>query len=157
MLDPELVPKELFEFPTPRVAVLLATDEHVRRECREAARDRPDVEIVHLPDARHGDHRAPDVLSVDPAGLNANGPCYNPSISGDGKHVSFVSDVSFPAHFDIRGEVLLVPDLHARVSLFDKENKVIAHLGYDPEWTKKALDAGLAVSESPSWTNTVNS
>ena len=49
----------------------------------------------------------------------------------DGKHLSFVKDVSFPAHFDIRGEVLMVPDLHARVSLFDKNNKVIAHLGDD--------------------------
>jgi hypothetical protein len=58
----------------------------------------------------------------------------------DGKFQSFVHEVSFPAHFDIRGEVLLVPDLHARVSLFGKDNKVIAHLGYDPEWTKKALD-----------------
>jgi hypothetical protein len=49
----------------------------------------------------------------------------------DGKHLSFVKDVSFPAHFDIRGDVLLVPDLHARVTLFDKNNKVIAHLGDD--------------------------
>jgi hypothetical protein len=49
----------------------------------------------------------------------------------DGKHLGFVKDVLFPAHFDTRGEVLLVPDLHARVSLFDKDNKVIAHLGDD--------------------------
>ncbi len=49
-------------------------------------------------------------------------------------------DVSFPAHFDIRGDVLLVPDLHARVTLFDKDNNVIVHLGYDPEWTKQVLD-----------------
>ena len=32
----------------------------------------------------------------------------------DGKHIGFVNDVLFPAHFDIRGEVLLVPDLHGR-------------------------------------------
>jgi hypothetical protein len=30
--------------------------------------------------------------------------------------------------------VLLVPDLHARVSLFGKDNKLIAHLGDDPAW-----------------------
>jgi hypothetical protein len=58
----------------------------------------------------------------------------------DGKHLSFVSDVSFPAHFDIRGTELLVPDLHARVTIFDKDNKVIVHLGYDPEWTKAVLE-----------------
>lgn len=78
----------------------------------------------------------------------------------DGKHIGFVtqdaegnpgltsdlaalkSPVSFPAHFDIRGDVLLVPDLHARVTLFDKNNKVITHLGHDPEWTKQVLGDG---------------
>jgi hypothetical protein len=57
----------------------------------------------------------------------------------DGKHVGFVKDLLFPAHFDIRGEVLMVPDLHARVSLFDKDNKVIAQLGDDADWRKKVL------------------
>ncbi len=51
----------------------------------------------------------------------------------DGKHIDFVADVFFPAHFDIRGEVLLVPDLHGRVTLFDRNNKLIAHLGDDAE------------------------
>lgn len=78
----------------------------------------------------------------------------------DGRHLGFVtqdkngqpgltsdvaalnSPVSFPAHFDIRGDVLLVPDLHARVSLFDRHNKLITHLGYDPEWTKTVLGDG---------------
>jgi hypothetical protein len=66
----------------------------------------------------------------------------------DGKHISLVKEVSFPAHFDIRGEVLLVPDLHARVSLFDRANKVIAHLGYDADWTKKVLD-GFKLRQQP--------
>lgn len=57
----------------------------------------------------------------------------------DGKFLSVLQDVSFPAHFDIRGSELLVPDLHARVSIFDKDNKLITHLGYDPEWTKQVL------------------
>jgi hypothetical protein len=66
----------------------------------------------------------------------------------DGKFISMNKDVSFPAHFDIRGDVLLVPDLHARVSLFGKDNKLIAHLGYDPAWTKKALD-GFKMRQNP--------
>ena len=71
----------------------------------------------------------------------------------DGKHLGFNTEVSFPAHFDIRGEVLLCPDLHARVTLFDKDNKVITHLGYDPEWTKKAL-AEFKMREQPeTWEN----
>jgi hypothetical protein len=60
-------------------------------------------------------------------------------MSLDGKPLSINREVSFPAHFDIRGDVLLLPDLHARVTLFDKDNKVIVHLGYDPEWTKQVL------------------
>jgi hypothetical protein len=52
----------------------------------------------------------------------------------DGKHIGFESNVLFPAHFDIRGDLLLVPDLHARVSLFDRNNKPIVHLGDDPTW-----------------------
>jgi hypothetical protein len=55
----------------------------------------------------------------------------------DGKHEGFVNDLLFPAHFDIRGEVLMVPDLHARVSLFDKDNKPIVHLGDDKAWIEE--------------------
>jgi hypothetical protein len=67
----------------------------------------------------------------------------------DGKHQGFVHDVLFPAHFDIRGDVLLVPDLHARVSLFDKDNAPIVHLGDDLAWRKKVLD-GFKVRGQPS-------
>jgi hypothetical protein len=66
----------------------------------------------------------------------------------DGKHIGFVEGLLFPAHFDIRGEVLLVPDLHARVSLFDKDNKPILHLGDDAAWRKKALD-GFKMRQKP--------
>ena len=50
--------------------------------------------------------------------------------------------MSFPAHFDIRGSELLVPDLHARVTIMDKDNKVITHLGYDQAWTERVLAGG---------------
>jgi hypothetical protein len=43
---------------------------------------------------------------------------------------------------------LLVPDLHARVKLFDKENSVLVHLGYDPEWTKRVLE-GFKIRTQP--------
>jgi hypothetical protein len=52
----------------------------------------------------------------------------------DGKHQSFVQGVLFPAHFDIRRDVLLVPDLHARVTLLGKDNAPIVHLGDNAEW-----------------------
>jgi hypothetical protein len=66
----------------------------------------------------------------------------------DGTFQSENRSVSFPAHFDTRGELLLVPDLHARVTLMDKNNEVISHLGYDAEWTKKVLD-GFKVRANP--------
>ena len=56
--------------------------------------------------------------------------------------------VSFPAHFDTRGKELLVADLHARVTILDKDNKLITHLGYDPEWTKQALE-GFQMRQHP--------
>ena len=67
----------------------------------------------------------------------------------DGKHLGFVAGLSFPADIDIRGEVMLVPDLHARISLFDKNNQLIDHLGHDPEWTRQALANNFAMRSNP--------
>lgn len=48
----------------------------------------------------------------------------------EGRHVKFVKDeMKSPCHFHTRGTDLLVPDLQARVTLLDKDNKLIAHLG----------------------------
>ena len=66
----------------------------------------------------------------------------------DGVHQSFLNDVSFPADIDIQGEILLVPDLHARVSLFDGDNQLLTHLGYDADWTKQVL-AGFKLRREP--------
>jgi len=58
----------------------------------------------------------------------------------DGKALSateFDKVVLFPAHAKTRGDVLMVPDLYARISLFGLDDKVIAHLGEDAEWLKK--------------------
>jgi hypothetical protein len=52
----------------------------------------------------------------------------------DGKHIDFVSGTNMPCHFNFfkNGDVV-VPDLGARVTLLDKQNKVIANLGDDSE------------------------
>lgn len=60
--------------------------------------------------------------------------------------------VLFPAHAKTRGDVLLVPDLHARVSLLDKDNKPIVHLGEDEAWRNRvvgSLSKGPAVRTQP--------
>ncbi|MBI3464999.1 MAG: twin-arginine translocation signal domain-containing protein [Planctomycetes bacterium] len=67
----------------------------------------------------------------------------------DGKFLSIVEGVSFPAHFDIRGTELLVPDLHARVTIMDRDNKVITHLGYDAAWTEKVLADNFRMRSQP--------
>jgi hypothetical protein len=76
----------------------------------------------------------------------------------DGKFLSVVDKqadgsktVLFPAHFDIRGDVLLVPDLHARVSLLDKDNKPIVHLGDDEPWRKNVLDGFKVRRDEKAW------
>ena len=48
----------------------------------------------------------------------------------DGEHVKFVTEeLRAPCHFDQYGTDLLIPDLEARVTIFDKDNKLITHLG----------------------------
>jgi hypothetical protein len=48
----------------------------------------------------------------------------------NGEHSSFVNDeLRAPCHFHERDGVLLIPDLESRVTLFDTNNKLIAHLG----------------------------
>lgn len=51
-----------------------------------------------------------------------------------GNHQRFVGQVDLPCHFDIFEDgTLLVPDLAARVSLLDAENRLIGHLGCGPD------------------------
>lgn len=72
----------------------------------------------------------------------------------DGKHIGFVEGLSFPADVDIQGDVLLCPDLHARITLLDKNNKVITHLGYDEDWTKTVLADNFKMRGQPKrWEN----
>ena len=69
--------------------------------------------------------------------------------SAAGKHLGFVNDMLFPADIDLRGDVMLVPDLHARITLLDGSNKVIAHLGHDPAWLKQVLADNFAMRRHP--------
>lgn len=60
--------------------------------------------------------------------------------------------LSFPADIDIQGEYMLVPDLHARVLIFDGKNNLVANLGHDPAWTGEVLK--MQMRNHPStWVN----
>jgi hypothetical protein len=48
----------------------------------------------------------------------------------DGHSKGFTTDeLRAPCHFHLRGNMLLIPDLESRVTLFDENNKLIEHLG----------------------------
>ena len=67
----------------------------------------------------------------------------------DGQHNGFVSGLLFPANIDIQGETLLVPDLHARVSLYNIRNEPIIHLGDDEEWRAAVLANNFQMRTEP--------
>lgn len=48
----------------------------------------------------------------------------------EGRHIGFVKDeLRAPCHFHERDGVMLIPDLESRVTLFDRNNRLITHLG----------------------------
>lgn len=69
----------------------------------------------------------------------------------DGKYLKKLEGFLFPADVDIQGDVMLVPDLHCRVTLLDKENRVIAQLGEDEAWRKKALEGFRMRAQRNRW------
>ena len=72
----------------------------------------------------------------------------------EGNYTGSFDDVLFPADIDTRGDVMLVPDLHARITLLDKKNKVITHLGDDPDWLKQVKADNFALRGKPAnWEN----
>ena len=72
-------------------------------------------------DTRDGD---PKVLVADRANVRLQW------FSLDGKFLSVVNqELRHPCHFDQRDGELLIPDLHGRVTIFDKNNQLVVHLG----------------------------
>ncbi|MDE3198777.1 MAG: hypothetical protein KGN84_20685, partial [Acidobacteriota bacterium] len=47
----------------------------------------------------------------------------------EGKAIDIVPGTTMPCHFDAHNGVVVVPDLQGKVTLLDKENKVIEYLG----------------------------
>ncbi len=75
-------------------------------------------------------------------------------VTAEGRHVGFVNDFLFPAAIDLRGDVMLVPDLHARITLLDRDNRVITQLGDDPGWRAQVLADNFRMRSQPQrWEN----
>jgi hypothetical protein len=54
----------------------------------------------------------------------------------DGRHIDFVTGFRLPCHFHEQNGIVVIPDLHGRVTLLDRANDVIEHLGDSgaPNW-----------------------
>ncbi len=66
----------------------------------------------------------------------------------EGKHRRTMTDFILPANIDRHGDLLLVPDLSARITLLDRENRMI-HLGEDPDWRELVLKDKMAMRRNP--------
>lgn len=75
--------------------------------------------------------RAPSVVVADRANKRLQW------FTLEGKHLKTLEGFILPANIATRGDVMLVPDLSARVTLLDRDDKVIAHLGEDPAWREQ--------------------
>jgi hypothetical protein len=62
-----------------------------------------------------------------------------------GRHLQTLDGFILPANIDTRGDVMLVPDLSARVTLLDGKNQVIAQLGEDEAWRQQVLADKMAL------------
>jgi hypothetical protein len=54
----------------------------------------------------------------------------------DGKHIDIVEGTNLPCHFHERQGTVVVPDLANRITLLNRENNVILHLG-DAKYTNE--------------------
>lgn len=66
-----------------------------------------------------------------------------------GEHLKTMGDFLLPANADVLGDLLLIPDLKARITLLDKDNKVVAQLGEDPDWREEVLSDGMKLRREP--------
>lgn len=66
----------------------------------------------------------------------------------DGKHIKTSTDFMLPANVDLLGDTLLIPDLSARITLVDKDDKLI-HLADDAAWRAEVVKDNRAMRSNP--------
>jgi hypothetical protein len=68
------------------------------------------------------------------------------------QHVRTQEGFLFPADIDSKGSLLLIPDLHARVTILGPDNVPLVHLGDDPDWREQVLADNFAMRRKrPEW------
>lgn len=72
-------------------------------------------------------------------------------VTMDGEHIRTEEDFLLPANIDKLGDTLLIPDLSARITLVDKDDKLI-HLTEDEAWRQEVMKDNKAMRSNPdSW------
>ncbi|WP_437188187.1 peptidase [Planctomicrobium sp. SH668] len=72
------------------------------------------------------------------------------AVAGGGEvPVTYFYGMGFPANVETQGDLLLVPDLHARIILMNVKNEIVANLGFDEEWTRTVLDGFKVRGQDP--------
>lgn len=66
----------------------------------------------------------------------------------EGRYIDTLSGFGLPANIDVQGDLMLVPELVARVTLLGKDNQVVAHLGADVE--RLTADKNRRIRQTPS-------
>jgi hypothetical protein len=68
----------------------------------------------------------------------------------DGKYLETIGGFGLPANAETWRNLLLVPELHARLTLLNEKNEVVARLGDDAERIK-AKDGGQIRNDASKW------
>lgn len=63
----------------------------------------------------------------------------------DGTHIKSLGGFVKPADIDVRGDLLIVADVGASVTILDKADQVVARLGHDNEWEKRVMNRELNI------------
>ncbi len=77
----------------------------------------------------------------------ANGRLQWFTLGGD--HLETVNGFILPANLDTYQNLMLVPDLSARVTLLNEKNEIVAHLGEDPAWRDRVLADNRKLRRQP--------
>ncbi len=67
----------------------------------------------------------------------------------DGQHLRTQGGFLFPADIDTQGEWLLVPDLHARITILNGNNEPVVQLGDDEAWRAEVLGENFKMRTTP--------
>jgi len=66
----------------------------------------------------------------------------------DGKHLETKDNFLLPANIDTHREVMLVPELQARVTLLDGKNNMVARFGDDATWREEVMGRKVRQDEN---------